>query len=587
MTSHPLSDSVRAKLDIVDVVRDYIPSLRKAGRNYKAACPFHDEKTPSFTVSQDKQIYYCFGCNEGGDMFKFVMKIDGLTFVEALKKLSLKAGIPWKETEYSQLSARERERLDMKKVLAAAADFYSRLLFASNGEQARLYLGRRKINKASVERFGLGFAPGEPSLTAELERKGFSKELIVSAGLAAVRDNGQVTDYFRDRIVFPIRNAAGEVIAFGGRAGEGGQPKYLNSPETPLFSKRRTLYGIHEALPQVRKEGRILILEGYMDVIAAHQHGVAFAVAPLGTALSSDHAEFIKRYSKDAILMFDADDAGVNASVRASDIFMDAGMYVRVADLGGGMDPDEFLNEHGREAFDAKLAAAADPLEFRTSVMLRGTTGEPTAQEKARMISSLLDTVVRQGDEILKSEWVKALSERFSVTEESVSRQLKKKKAAPQPVRQGQAPAAPTPAPDIPPMELGFLHLLLKDPSLADCARELTEHDFQSQASRSIFSAIRDMAGGDQATIAARLTEKLPEYSGIVLQLSVRDLDPETNTVQNAAKTAGEIKRFSLERRRKALHQKLHAGSITPDELREYRDLAGRLKAAPRGGTQE
>jgi DNA primase len=588
MTSHPLSDSIREKLDIVDVVSDYIPSLRKAGRNHKAVCPFHSEKTPSFTVSQDKQIFYCFGCHEGGDMFKFVMKIEGLTFVESLRKLSQKAGIQWQETEYHQLSARERERLDMKKVLSAAAEFYKKLLFSSNGEQARLYLGGRKISKASVERFRLGFAPGEPSLTAELERQGFSKEIMVAAGLAAVRDNGRVSDYFRNRIMFPIHNAAGEVIAFGGRAGEDQQPKYLNSPETPLFSKRRTLYGIYEALPQVRKEGRLLIMEGYMDVIAAHQHGVTFAVAPLGTALSTDHAAFIKRYSKDTILMFDADDAGITASVRASDIFMDAGMYVKVADLGESLDPDEYLNEYGREAFDAKLAQAADPLEFRISALLRGRPGPPASQDKAKLIESLLDTVVKQSDEILKSEWVKTLASRFDVTQESVLRQLKKKSAfAPAP-RRGAAPAEPAedPLPELPHKERGFLHLLLKDPSLADCAKELEEADFQNQASKKIFTAIRDMAGENPAKTITRLVELLPEYTGIILQLSVEELDPEMNTVQNAAKTAGEIKKLSLERRSKALHLKLRTGSLTPAELGEYRSLAGQLKSSPRAGQE-
>ena len=223
MTSHGVADSIREKLDIVDVVQDYIPSLRRTGRSYKAVCPFHNEHTPSFNVSQDKQMFYCFGCNEGGDMFTFIMKIEGLSFVEALKKLSQKAGIPWAETEYHQLSARDKERLDLKKVLSAAAEFYRKLLFSSNGEKVRLYLGGRKINKATVEHFGLGFAPGEPSLVAELERQKFPKELIVTAGLAGVRDNGSVTDYFRNRVMFPIRNAAGDVTAFGGRALDDGQ----------------------------------------------------------------------------------------------------------------------------------------------------------------------------------------------------------------------------------------------------------------------------------------------------------------------------------------------------------------------------
>jgi len=579
MTSHGVADSIREKLDIVDVVQDYIPALRRTGRNYKAVCPFHNEKTPSFTVSQDKQMFYCFGCNEGGDMFTFVMKIEGLTFVEALKKLSQKAGIPWAETEYHQLSAKEKERLDLKKALTAAAEFYRKLLFSSNGEKVRLYLGGRKINKATVEHFGLGFAPGEPSLTAELERQKFSKELIVTAGLAGVRDNGSVTDYFRNRVMFPIRNAAGDVIAFGGRAlDDGQQPKYLNSPETPLFSKRRTLYGIHEALPQIRKEGRMLILEGYMDVIAAHQHGVTFAVAPLGTALSAEHAAFIKRYSKDTILMFDADEAGINASVRASDIFMDAGMYVKVSDLGESLDPDEYLNEYGREAFDAKLAQAADPLEFRISALLRDRPDAMASQDKAKFIEALLDTVVKQSDEILKSEWVKTLATRFDVTQESVLRQLKKKSVyAPAPRRDAPGPDSGAPAlPEVPAIELGFIHLLVKDPGLIACAKDLTEADFQNPVSKRIFSAVKDLAGEDPVKTIPRLVELFPEYAGIIMKLSVEEMGPDMNTTQNAAKAAETLRKLSLERKRKELKSRM--GSLTQAEMAEYITLMGLKK---------
>ncbi len=584
MNSHGISDTIREKLDIVDVVRDYIPELRKAGRNYKAACPFHNEKTPSFNVSQDKQFFYCFGCSEGGDMFTFVMKIEGLTFVEAMKKLAQKAGIQWTETEYHQLSAKERERLDLKKVMAAASEFYKKLLFSSNGEKARLYLGGRKINKATVEHFGLGFAqPDEQSLTSELTRQGFSKELIVTAGLGSSRSGGSVSDYFRNRVMFPIRNPAGDITAFGARALEDGQqPKYLNSPETPLFSKRRTLYGIYEALPQIRKTGRMLIMEGYMDVIAAHQHGVTFAVAPLGTALSTDHAAFIKRYSKDTILMFDADDAGINASVRASDIFMDAGMYVKVADLGENLDPDEYLNEYGREAFDAKLAQAADPLEFRISAMLRGRTGPIPSQDKAKLIEALLDTVVKQTDEILKSEWVKTLSTRFDVTHESILRQLKKKsvyaKTGAQDNRGRETETAKLP--EIPAIEQGFIHLLIKDPSLIAQAKQLTADDFQSPVSKSIFSAVRDMAGAEPTRTISRLVELFPDYSALILKLSVEELGPDMNTPQNAAKAAGALRKLSLERKRKELKSRIE--SLTGAEMEEFRTLSALLKKTAR-----
>lgn len=582
MNSHGIADSIREKLDIVDVVRDYIPELRRAGRNYKAVCPFHNEKTPSFNVSQDKQFYYCFGCSEGGDMFKFVMKIEGLTFVETLKKLAQKAGIQWTETDYRQLSDKERERLDLKRVMAAAAEFYGKLLFSSNGEKARLYLGARKINKAAVERFGLGFAPpDEQSLVSELARQGFSKELIATAGLGAVRSNDTLSDYFRNRVMFPIRNSAGDITAFGGRALEDGQqPKYLNSPETPLFSKRRTLYGIYEALPQIRKEGRALIMEGYMDVIAAHQHGVAIAVAPLGTALSFEHAAFIKRYSRDTILMFDADDAGINASVKASDIFMDAGMYVKIADLGENLDPDEYLNEYGREAFDAKLAQAADPLDFRISALLRGRRGAIGAQDKAKLIEALLDTVARQTDEILKSEWVKTLATRFDVTQESVLRQLKKKSACvlSGPTAGRNRESEPPKLPEMPALERGFIHLLIKDPSLISQAKDLTGADFQSPVSRSIFSALRDLEGPGTGKAIARLVELFPEYSALIMKLSVEELGPDMNTPRNAAKAAETLRKLSLDRRRKELKSRM--GSLTPVEMEEFRSLSSLLKTA-------
>ncbi|MBI4802196.1 MAG: DNA primase [Elusimicrobia bacterium] len=586
MNSKSITDSIREKLDIVDVVKDYIPNLRQAGRNHKACCPFHNEKTPSFTVSQDKQIFYCFGCNEGGDMFTFVMKMEGLTFVETLKKLSLKAGLQWQETEY-HLSEKDRERLAIKKVLAAAEEFYKKLLFSSNGEKARLYLGGRKLSKATVERFAVGFAPpGEPALLQELQRKGFSKELAVKAGLAALRNSGQVTDYFRNRVMFPIKNAAGETTAFGGRALDESQPpKYLNSSETPLFAKRRTLYGIYEALPQIRKTGRLLVLEGYMDVLTAHQHGITFAVAGLGTALSAEHAAFIKRHSRDTILMFDADEAGINASIRASDIFMEAGMYVKVADLGEELDPDEYLNEYGVEAFEKKLLAAADPLEFRISALLKKSPGPLASQDKAKLIELLLDTVARQTDEILKSEWIKTLSARFDVTQEAVLRQLSKKSVAAGKESRGAGNEPPPAAalPEIPAIELGFIHLILKDPGLIACAGELAEEDFQSPFSKKIFSAVQDGTGLEPAKATPGLLALFPESAGLIMKLSVAEISSDMNPEQNAAKAAAMIRKLSLERKWKSLKTRL--GALEPAEIAEFRRLTGVLKSTAKKGT--
>ena len=577
MSSSPVIELIREKLDIADVIREYVPALRKAGRNYKAPCPFHNEKTPSFTVSPDKQIFYCFGCNEGGDIFTFVMKIEGLTFPEAARKLALKAGVEYGDERSHVLTEEDNERLELKKMLTHAAGFYHKTLFSPAGEKARLYLGERRLSKATVERFELGWAPGTGgALMDELKAKGWSCDLAVKAGLVTEREGGRIGDTFRGRIMFPIRNQAGDTVAFGGRVLDPeGQPKYLNSPETVLFSKRRTLYGLHEALPQIRKSGKLLLLEGYMDVIGAHQHGVDWAVAPLGTALTAEHAGLIGRYAKDTVVMFDDDRAGINASVRAAEIFMEAGLYVRLGNLGNGQDPDEYLNDHGREEFEKKLAEASDPLDFRMNLFLKGRKTPPTSQEKAQAIAVLLETVAKQPDEILKSEWVKSLSDRFGVEEASVLKQLRKTQVAPQRAVKRTVPAAPQMAP----IERGFIQLMLRDPSLIEKSESLVPEDFSSPLARDIFAAMKELPAEARPKAAASMAEKFPEQAALIMELAVADLGGDNMAAQNAAGAVRMLKRFSIERRIKELR---NAPVMTPEHLEEFRKLSAELKSSAR-----
>ncbi len=576
MSSSPVIELIREKLDIADVVREYVPALKKAGRNYKAPCPFHNEKTPSFTVSPEKQIFYCFGCNEGGDIFKFVMKIEGLTFPEAARKLALKAGVEYGDDRSHAMTEADKERLELKKLLTAAAAFYHKTLFSPAGEKARRDLGERRLSKATVERFELGWAPaGGSALIEEMKAHGWSCDLALKAGLVSEREGDRVTDTFRGRIMFPIRNQTGDTVAFGGRVLDPeAQPKYLNSPETVLFSKRRTLYGIHEALPQIRKSGRLLLLEGYMDVIGAHQHGVDWAVAPLGTALTSEHAGLIGRYAKDTVVMFDGDRAGITASVRAAEVFMDAGLYVRLADLGCTLDPDEFLNEYGREEFEKKMASAADPLEFRMNLFFKDRTTPPTSQEKAQAIAAMLETVAKQPDEIMKSEWVKALASRFGVEEASVHKELKKAGASgPRPA----APRAKAPAPDMPAIERGFIQLLLRDPALFEKAADLKPGDFASPLARKLFSAIGAMPAEARASASTSLAEQFPEDATLIMELAVSDPAGESDLTQNAAGAVRRIKHSAMERYLKELKS---SGAMTPEQLREYGRLMSELKAS-------
>jgi len=576
MSSSPVIELIREKLDIVDVVREYVPALRKAGRNHKANCPFHNEKSPSFTVSPDKQIFYCFGCNEGGDVFTFVMKIEGLTFPEAARKLALKAGVEYGDERSHAMTESDRERLEIKKLLTAAAAFYHKTLFSPAGEKARLYLGERRLNKATVERFELGWAPaGGTALMDEMKSKGWSRDIALKAGLITEREGGLVADTFRGRIMFPIRNQAGDTVAFGGRVLDPeGQPKYLNSPETILFSKRRTLYGLHEALPQIRKSAKLLLLEGYMDVIGAHQHGVDWAVAPLGTALTAEHAGLIGRYAKDTVVMFDDDRAGINASVRAAEIFMEAGFYVRLANLGNGQDPDEFLNEYGREAFEAKMAEASDPLDFRMNLFFKNRKTPPTSQEKAQAIAVLLETVAKQPDEILKSEWVKSLASRFGVEEASVLKQLRKAPVhAPKDAKRGAVQAVTA----IPSLERGFVQLLLRDPSLIEQASALEPEDFSSPLARRLFEAMRALPQAERAKAPTALAAEFPEDAPLVMELAVADLGGEISAAQNAAGAIRMLKTFSLKRRVKELKD---AEPMTPEQFKEYSRLMSELKSS-------
>ncbi len=570
-------NEIRTRVDIVDLVRDYVPSLKQAGRNFKACCPFHSERTPSFTVSQDKQIFYCFGCNKGGDVFTFLREIEGLSFPEAAERLAQRAGVEWKRDKDGSLSAREKERTELKKLMAAAAALYSKFLFSSSGKTALAYLRDRQLSDKTIERFMLGWAPGgDAPVARELKARGFSADLLFMAGLASTRDGGRVGDYFRERVMFPIRNPAGEVIAFGGRVLDSSEPKYLNSPETVLFPKRRTLYGLYEALPEIRKKARVAVVEGYMDVIACHQAGAAFAVAPLGTALTSDHAHQLSRYSAEITVAFDSDTAGRNAAVRAAEIFMDAGLYVKAADFSPAKDPDELAVKSGAAELEKRLVSGMDPVEFKLRLLAPGGADKLSSQDKARLAAKLLDTVGRQRDEIVKSEWLRIIAAKLAVPEEALARQLSKSDPGGhvRPERPAEAPA------DLPPaIELGFLQLLLRNPGLFGHIGELPDEHLSHRDSRAVLAAMRAAPSASPAELSASLAGDNPEAAALVMKLSVQELESESDPAADVRKTAEMITRFARERRWKELKSSM--ASLGPDQLREFQELTAEIKSSP------
>jgi DNA primase len=576
--SSPILDLIREKINIVDVVDSYVKDLRRAGRNYKACCPFHHEKTPSFTVSPDKGIFYCFGCNEGGDIFTFVMKMEGITFHEAAKKLALQAGVEYGDRS-REFTKEEKERYALKKILSFARQFYSRQLFSPEGEKARLYLGKRKVNKVTAERFELGWAPAHgQTLYNELKKNSFPEALAVKAGLIKKTDSGTIRDVFRGRLLFPIKNQSGDTIAFGGRILDPERmPKYLNSSDSILFSKRKTLYGLNMALPEIRRTGRALILEGYMDVIGAHQHGIGYAVAPLGTAFSQEHAEILGRAAGDIILMFDDDAAGIKASVRAAEIFMQAGLFVRIASLAEGLDPDEFLIKYGRTAFEKLLSQAEDPLEFRIRQFFKNRPS-PSVQDKAQAINILLGTVAAQSDEIVKSEWIKLLATRFNVDRESVLRQLEKKNSNLKQKEKGPEKTEKNyRAATLPPLEKDLLQMLIRCPELISQAAELKTEDFSDSLAGSIFLELRNIPEKHRKDAYHMLLEKFPDEASRLYELAVSEPAGEKNDAAAVAGAARMIRAASAKRRMMKLK---NLPGMTPEQLQEYSLLAMELKAS-------
>ncbi len=483
---------IRSRLDIAELVGECV-QLTRAGRNMKGRCPFHQERTPSFIVSPERQTFHCFGCGAGGDAFSFVMKTEGLTFTEAAEKLAERVGV--KVESQKELGPQDRERLRMKEALEFAAGYYKDLLLKDpSADAARKYVASRHLNKTAVETFQLGYAPRQGHLVEAAKKKGFEEELLLKAGLAAKRPDGSLRDYFFDRLMFPIRDAKGATIGFGGRTLGDGEPKYLNSPESPVFSKGRVLYGLFEGEGAVRKSRRAHLMEGYMDVIASHQHGLKTACAALGTALTPEHAVLLKRHADAAVIVFDADAAGQSAAVRGAEVALAAGLGVRVASVPEGKDPDEFLHAKGLAAFEAALGLAVDLVEFQTELLIR-RTGELTPEDKSRIAKDVLGTISRCPDEVLKDEWVRRLAARLGVNEDSLRRAGGK--LIPQSRRSAAAPSAPAvPAPraaaaasyELPSIERSLLEVLAQAPSVLD---EISDEDFGSAAALELSRAMR------------------------------------------------------------------------------------------------
>jgi len=397
-TSLSVVEQVRQANDIVDVISAHV-SLRRAGRGLKGLCPFHKEKTPSFTVAPDKQIYHCFGCGAGGDVFKFIQQRENVGFSEALAILAARAGITLPDSDSSSAAADGPSKVDLERINRWASRWFQDQLRSQAGQRVRQYLVDRGISRSSVEKFGLGFAPESwGALSAAARADNVSSELLTAAGLAKQREDGTLYDAFRNRLMFPICDAMNRVLGFGGRTLGDDSAKYLNSPQNILFDKSRCLFGIataREAFAQLR---RAVVVEGYTDCILCQQHGFVNTVATLGTALTPEHVRSLHRYVDEVVLVFDSDEAGRRAADNSLQLFLTEQLDVKVTCVPGAKDPAELLAGGGDAAFEAVLTSATDALEFKWNQVQRRYQTAATRPDRRRAVEEFLELIARSAE---------------------------------------------------------------------------------------------------------------------------------------------------------------------------------------------
>ncbi len=418
--SEDLIEEIRSRNNIVDVIGEHV-KLKRTGANYVGLCPFHNERTGSFSVSADKQLYYCFGCHAAGNVITFTMQYQNASFTEALEMLADRAGITIPE---DTRGPQEKEREDRKEALLAvykkAAAFYYYNLRSKAGAGGKAYLIRRGLSEETLRSFGLGYAGKyRNELYAYLKKNGFSDGLLRASGLFSVNEKEGFSDRFFNRVMFPIQDVRGRVIGFGGRVMGDGKPKYLNSPDSVLFNKRMHLFGLNIA--RIHGRDRILLCEGYMDVISMHQSGFKNAVASLGTSLTEEQANLLRRYTKEVILLYDSDEAGVKAALRAVPILRAAGLYVKVADLRPHKDPDEFIGALGKEAFEERLSKAKNGFLF--VIEKQAADYDFTdPQEKTAFEHNTAKELAQIPDELERNNYTEAVCRLYHIPPDSMKR---------------------------------------------------------------------------------------------------------------------------------------------------------------------
>jgi len=553
-------EEVKGRADIVDLISEYV-TLKKAGRNFIGLCPFHKEKTPSFTVNRDKQIFYCFGCGEGGNVYSFLMKITHQSFPEAVRYLARKTGIVIPE---GVITREEKERSGVReqiiRVNQMAVKHFSQNLFSHAGREAREYLKKRGLGESVTREFHLGYAPdGWRNLRDFLEKGKVPFKLAEQAGLIVSKadDKNSYYDRFRGRLIFPIEDIGGYTVAFGGRTIEKGEPKYLNSPESPVYIKGRCLYGLNKTKDDVRKMGCVILVEGYFDFLSLWNAGATNVVATLGTALTKEHVDLIKRYTNQVIAVFDPDEAGKKALTRSLELFLAGNVHAKAVVLPEGHDPDLYVRKFGREPFEKLVSQAQSMVDYYIEKVIGKVS---SLEEKRDALKEAVAFIIHMGNESDRDLFIKRVSEKLGLNQELLIKEVNHALK----VSTGKsADKSKELNIDIDRVELSLIHIMLEYPHKipeivqADILSYLTNSDLRAFGGVLKESFDRDGLDGFDASllidglgngmIREKLLKKMVDEAPYDEKMAERIL----------ADTIRQIKRKGFGERHKLLHMKL------------------------------
>jgi DNA primase len=601
-------DQVRDANDIVEVIGGFV-RLRKRGKNYIGLCPFHQEKTPSFTVSREKQMYHCFGCGKGGNVFTFVMETEKVSFVEAVRSLADRVGIAL-PSESGGARTSEIENLYHVSTLAAQF-FHKNLTDSQEGGGALKYFRGRGFSDETIKTFGLGYALNSwDGLINHAAREGVNPDFLLRAGLARKRDDGSLYDYFRGRAMFPIISTSGRVLGFGARKIRNDDPiegKYINSPETPIYNKSRILFGLYQTKDAVRSEDRGILVEGYADIISLFQEGVRNVVASSGTALTSEQLQLLSRYSKNLVIVYDADSAGSSAAVRGIDLALEQDFDVRVAGLPEGEDPDSFVQKRGAAEFKALVDRSVSLIDFKMG-RFRATGHLSTPEGQAQAVRSVVQSIARMKDELKRSFYIKEVAQKYEVYESVLYRELERwvEREKPFGVRSSKVAQPPAPATsgaarqfsDPPAAERDILKLALEDEReiIGYVLGEVALTDFSDVRVRGVLekileyfetgrefhvtSFVDNLADAELKRLVTDITMSRYELSRGWEEMEIEIDEPDPTAIARAA--VGRMKRWKIqleiEENQRQLRDAAQRGGDAMPFVARHQELLGRLK---------